>query len=453
MNLSNRRFWLLGAIAITAIIIITLVFAPASNKINSGSTYNRGPDGYAAWYAFMSKPGTKIQRWQKPFADFAKNPDPKPPSTLLRIYSSPIFTEAIPDIETKWVKQGNTLVILGVDAPVTAAPFSSLIPHSVGEIKIDTGRRVSREKKPILGDKFGGIVWKQNLGKGTVYFGSVSHLAANAYQDFPGNYEFLAKLVTQSEGGGKEIEGTEQTLAVNFIQNSSDPTSCSIINNPVGAGSPTVFKVTDSLNKPALPYEKAPIDIDARCQIDRTSQKTNKIINKIWVDEYIHGYKDPEIIEREFKDNLFTYLAKTPLFPVLIQGTIILIVAIFAGWNRFGQPVTISGPKVDNSEAYIQALAGVLEKANSTDFAVETIGKAEQLQLQTALLLGQTSLESDTLTTAWEEQTGRKAAELAELVRSPSRKSRISDRDLLAWLGKWEQIRQHLSSTNRNNPK
>ena len=450
MNLSNRRFWLLGAIAITAIIIITLVFAPASNKINSGSTYNRGPDGYAAWYAFMSKPGTKIQRWQKPFADFAKNPDPKPPSTLLRIYSSPIFTEAIPDIETKWVKQGNTLVILGVEAPVTAAPFSSLLPHSVGEIKIDTGRRVSREKKPILGDKFGGIVWKQNLGKGTVYFGSAPHLAANAYQDFPGNYEFLAKLVTQSEGGGKEIEGTEQTLAVNFIQNSSDPTSCTVANKFFRGGRdahPTSNLIYCGTG--ILPV----VDSGAISQIDRTSQKTNKIINKIWVDEYIHGYKDPEIIEREFKDNLFTYLAKTPLFPVLIQGTIILIVAIFAGWNRFGQPVTILGTKVDNSEAYIQALAGVLEKANSTDFAVETIGKAEQLQLQKALLLGQTSLESETLTTAWEEQTGRKAAELAELVRSPSRKSRISDRDLLAWLGKWEQIRQHLSSTNRNNPK
>lgn len=405
MNSSNRRLWLLGAIAITAIIIITLVFAPANNKLNSGSTYNRAPDGYGAWYAFMSKRGTEIERWQKPFPDFAKNPDTKSPSTLLRIYSSPIFTEAVPDLEEKWVKQGNTLVILGVNAPVTAAPFSSLLPASAGEIKIDTGRRVDRDKKPILGDKFGGIVWGKRVGKGTVYFGSAPHLAANAYQDFPGNYEFLAGLVTQSEGAGKEIEGTEQALAVNFIQN--------------------------------------PID---------RSQKTSPILNKVWVDEYIHGYKDPEIVKREYAGNLFTYLAKTPLFPVLIQGTIILIVAIFAGWNRFGQPVTLSAPQLDNSEAYIQALAGVLEKANSTDFAVETIGKAEQLQLQKALLLGQISLESDTLTTAWEEQTGRKAAELTELVRSRSRKQRISDRDLLAWLGKWEQIRQHLSS-NKKNPK
>lgn len=398
MNLSNRRLWLLGAIAITAIIIITLVFAPANNKLNSGSTYNIAPDGYGAWYAFMSKRGTEIQRWQKPVEDFAKNPDAKTSSTLLRIYSSSI-SEVVSDTEKNWVKQGNTLVILGVRAPVTKAPFSSLHPASAGEIKIDTGRRSPSDKKPILGDKFGAIVWQKTIGKGTVYFASAPHLAANAYQDFPGNYEFLAGLVTQLAGGSKEIEGTKQTLAVNFIQH----------------------------------------------PIDRQSQNPSKILNKVWVDEYIHGYKDPEIIEREYGENLFTYLAKTPLFPVLIQGTIILIVAIFAGWNRFGQPVTLSAPVVDNSEAYIQALAGVLEKANSTDFAVEILGKAERLQLQKALLLGQTSLESETLINAWVEQTGRKAAELEELLRSPSgKRRRISNPDLLAWLGKWEQIRQHL---------
>ncbi|MEG4518088.1 DUF4350 domain-containing protein [Microcoleus sp. AT9b-C3] len=402
MKLSKRRLWLLGAIAITAIIIITLLFAPANNKVNSGSTYNRAPDGYGAWYAFMSKRGTELQRWQKPFEDFAKNQDAKPPRTLLRIYSS-LIPEVVSEPETKWVEHGNTLVILGVRTPVTPAPFSSLYPASAGEIKIDTGRRYPSNKKQVLDDQFGAIVWKRTLGKGTVYFSSTSHLAANAYQDFPGNYEFLARLVTQLEGGEQEIEGVQQALAVKLIQNSSNP----------------------------------------------QSQGTSKILNKVWVDEYIHGYKDPEVLEREYEGNLFTYLAKTPLFPVLIQGTIILLVAIFAGWNRFGQPVTISAPQVDNSEAYIQALAGVLQKANSTDFAVEIIGKEELLQLQKALL-GQGSLESETLTNAWVEQTGRKAAELSELLRSPSPKGRISDSDLLTWLGKWQQIRQHLPSDRKN---
>jgi hypothetical protein len=407
MNLSNRRLWLLGAIGITAIIIITLLFAPANNKLNSGSTYNRSPDGYGAWYAFMSKRGIEIQRWQKPFEDFAKNQDAKPPSTLLRIYSS-LITEVVSDPEENWVKQGNTLVILGVSAPVTTAPFSSLHPDSAGEIKIDTGRRFPSDKNQILGDRFGAIVGQKTLGKGTVYFATTPHLAANAYQDFPGNYEFLAGLVTKTKETG-------------FFANSAGCNEVLSHKNPVS-------------DHP----------------IDRQSQKTTKISQKVWVDEYIHGYKDSEIIKRESGGDLFTYLAKTPLFPVLIQGTIMLIVAIFAGWNRLGQPVTISAPQVDNSEAYIQALAGVLEKANSTDFVVEIIGKAEKLQLQKAL--GQTSLESETLTNAWVEQTGRKAAELSEILRSPSRKRRISAPDLLTWLGKWEQIRQHLPS-NRKEPK
>ena len=393
----------MGAIAITAIMIVTLFFAPANNKVNSGSTYNRAPDGYGAWYAFMSKRGTEVQRWQKPFEYLAKNQDAKPPITLLRI-SSKLIPEAVPDTEKKWVEQGNTLVILGVRAPVTPAPFSSLHPASAGEIKIDTGRRYPSNKKQVLDDQFGAIVWKKPVGKGTVYFASTSHLAANAYQDFPGNYEFLAGLVTELEGGEQEIEGAQQALAVKLIQNSSQP----------------------------------------------QSQGTSKILNKVWVDEYIHGYKDPEVIEREYEGNLFTYLAKTPLFPVFIQGTIILLVAIFAGWNRFGQPVTLSAPHVDNSEAYIQALAGVLEKAKSTDFAVEIIGKEEQLQLQKTLLLGQGSLESETLTNAWVQQTGRKAAELSELLPSPSHKRRISDSDLLTWLGKWQQIRQHLPCDRKN---
>ncbi|NJS10121.1 MAG: DUF4350 domain-containing protein [Microcoleus sp. CSU_2_2] len=403
MNLSNRRLWLLGAIAITAIMIVTLLFAPANNKLNSGSTYNRAPDGYGAWYAFMSKRGIEMQRWQKTFADFAKNPEAKSSSTLLRIYSSS-NPEAVSDTEENWVRQGNILVNLGVRASVSAAPFSTMHSASAGEIKIDTGRREAKYKKSVLGDDFGAIVWQKKLGKGIVYFAVAPHLAANAYQDFPGNYEFLARLVTRSEGEVPGIEGTEQALTLKLIQNS----------------------------------------------VDRQTQNQNKIRNKVWVDEYIHGYKDPEIIQREYGENLFTYLAKTPLLPILIQGIIILIVAIFAGWNRFGQPVTLSAPQVDNSEAYIQALAGVLEKANSTDFAVEIIGKAEQLQLQKSLLLGQASLETETLINAWAEQTGRKAAELEELLRSPSQKRRrLSDPDLLARLRKWEQIRQHLPSNRK----
>jgi len=122
MKLSNRRLWIFGAIAIGAIILITLLAAPASNKLNSGSTYNRAPDGYGAWYAFMSERGTPVQRWRKPFEDLANNKDAKPPITLLRVYSnltSPrlsqsLIEQELTEKERNWVESGNTLVILGV---------------------------------------------------------------------------------------------------------------------------------------------------------------------------------------------------------------------------------------------------------------------------------------------------------------------------------------------------
>ena len=379
MNLSNRRLWLLGAIAIGAIIVITLLAAPANNKLNNGSTYNRAPEGYGAWYAFMSERGTPVQRWRKPFEDLAKNKNAKQPVTLLRIYS-PLTIDNIYGKERDWVESGNTLVALGVRQPVTNASFSTRLNSPAGSVKIDTQRRAKDIKNQLLGDRFGAIVWEESIGKGRVIFATTPYLAANAYQDFQGNYEFLAQLVTQS-----------------------------------GAG-------------------------------EQASNGENPIQNTVWVDEYIHGYKDSDVIKREQGGNVFSYLAKTPVFPIFVQGLILLLIAIGAGNRRFGKPVTLSTPAVDNSEAYIQALAGVLQKANSSEFILDVVGKEEQLQLQKALFLGRQQLNHQALIDAWVRQTGRPATELEQLLQMQSRNHRMSETDLLTWLGKWEQIRRTLSS-------
>ena len=100
------------------------------------------------------------------------------------------------------------------------------------------------------------------------------------------------------------------------------------------------------------------------------------------VDEYIHGYKDREIIVEEEKEDLFSYLAKTPLFPLAVQLLIVAIVASITAFRRFGQPNVIKKPVLDNTIEYIQALSGVLTKANCTGFVVTTIARDEQLKLQ-----------------------------------------------------------------------
>ncbi len=386
MNFSKRRLWLFGAIALGAIVLLTLFSAPANDKFNSGSTYNRAPEGYGAWYAFMEKRGTPLNRWRKPFQALTNSKDTKPSVTLLRVNSSLIPPGLFKD-ERDWVEKGNTLVILGVRQPVTEAPFSTRHQVEAGSVKIDTGRRNQKAEERLLGDRFGAIVWQESIGKGQVIYATTPYLAANAYQGFQGNYEFLAQLVTQNK-------------------------------------------------------------------------------QPVWVDEYIHGYKDPAAnacngknsrssqnddknstgITCEEEQSLVGYLANTALFPAFVQGLILLLVAIWALNRRFGKPLTLSAPVVNNSEAYIQALAGVLQKAESSEFVLEVLGKEEQLQLQKALFLGQESLDHQSLVNAWVQQTGRPATELEQVLQMQSRKRRISETDLLTWLGKWEQIRRHLPS-------
>lgn len=393
MKLSNRRLWLFGAIAIGAIILITFLSAPANNKLNSGSTYSRAPDGYGAWYTFMSERGTPVQRWRKPFEDLAKNKDVEGPISILRVHSSLAY-ERISGVERQWVEDGNTLVILGVRQLVTEANFSSQHQTKTGIVKIETQRRNKNAEQKLLSDSFGTIVWEESIGKGKVIFSSTPYLAANAYQDSQGNYEFLAQLVTQSLGEQASTVVGETVL----IQNQNSP------------------------------YQRG------------------KIKNPVWVDEYIHGYKDKEVLKRERKENVFSYLAKTPLFPAFVQGLILLIVAIWAGNRRLGKPVSLSTPEVNNSEAYIQALASVLHKANRSEFILEVVGKEDQLQLQKALCLGQQPLDNQSLIEAWVQQTGRSATELEQLLLLQSKKQRISELNLLTWLGKWEQIRRNLPS-------
>src|SRR4028118_315549 len=138
MKLSNRRLWIFGAIAIAAIILLTLVAAPANNQLNSGSTYNRAPDGYGAWYAFMSERGTPVQRWRKPFEALADNKSAKQPATLLRV-NSELKWQELSEKEQDWVKSGNNLVILGVYQPVTKAPFSTSPKRQAGGLRLDRG--------------------------------------------------------------------------------------------------------------------------------------------------------------------------------------------------------------------------------------------------------------------------------------------------------------------------
>ncbi len=385
IQLSRRQMTGL-AIALAAIVVLTLFLAPGGNLQQSGSTYSRSPDGYGAWYAYMEKRGTPLQRWKKPanVLFFPKGEEakrytpakgklvlPKTPITLLQINTRMESMFANDD----WVKQGNVLLLIGMKAPATEAPFTSDVESPIGKVRIDTGRRQSLappkdqlefKKTGRLSDRFGGVVWQEEIGKGRVIYAVTPHLAANAYQDFQANYEFLAKLVTEPG-------------------------------------------------------------------------------NPIWVDEYLHGYKDPVVNkDGQPEDNLFSYLMRTPLSLVAMQTAILLLLLIWGQNRRLGPPEPLTAPAIDNSAAYIQAMAGVLQKAECSEFVLETVGKAEQLEVQKALGLGITPLPLETLTLAWEQQTSRPAQELQSVLKPAGDRLRLSETDLRQWVDKVKELRQNL---------
>ena len=346
-------------IAIAVLIVLTLFVAPRSNRQTSGSTFGRAPDGYGAWFAYMKEQGTPVQQWKKPAEEFTEADGTG--KTLLQI--NPVY--GISGVDENWVSRGNTWIVLGVSAAVTEADFSTMQSSEQGQVKIDTARRrkLEGDERQLLGDRWGAIVWEACLGKGKVILAIPPFLAANAYQDEPGNFAFLAKLATQS---GKTI----------------------------------------------------------------------------WVDEYIHGYKDEEVVKREAQEDWGAYLSKTPLLPLLIQLGVVLAVLVWASNRRFGQHVALPSPNRDNSEAYIQALASVLNKAGRSEFVVDTVGREEQLQIQRSLGLGNTLLEREALMNAWTEQTGRSSEEIAEIF--PEGQMRLSESELSKWIERVKAIRQYL---------
>jgi hypothetical protein len=358
MNKERLRFLVLGLIFLAALILSTFFSAP-SNKIDVGSTYNKTAEGYGAWYAFMEARGSSITRWKKPHASLLKQPSSKP-ITLVKINNSESYYAPSSE-ELDWLRKGNRLVIIGLKYPTTNAPFSSQIQTDEGKIKIETTRRNSIQKQAILSDNFGAIIWQEKIGLGELIY-CISHdFAANAYQEYPNNYEFLAQIVSRN-------------------------------NNP------------------------------------------------IFIDEYLHGYRDEETIKKEAKNTLGQYLLQQPLSMIILQLGIIGSILFLANLRRFGKPLTTESASIDNNTAYIEALAGILRQANSNNFVVRTIGKESQIQLQNRLGLDNTLLDRQNLINLWVERTGKSTEELEKLLAFDPKNRSIDNLEMIQWLETWENI-------------
>lgn len=390
--MSQRRQVWIAVLVVLGMIVLSLFSAPTTTGLRQGSTYSRAPDGYGAWYASVQAQGIEIQRWQKPLEqlppgqaktipiDNRQGQAETAPITLLQIANGQGWLNA-PDRD--WIAQGNVFIqlgvglggVTGVNMAVTEAAFTSTLSSPVGAVKIQTSRRAEttvadRETQTVLADPYGSVVWSEAIGQGQLIVSITPHLAANAYQDEPGNFALLTQLVTAAD-------------------------------------------------------------------------------YPIWVDEYLHGYADSTDTAEAPSETVVSYLARTPVLLVIVQLVIGLLLCVWGLNQRLGTPIPLRSPPPPNSQAYIQALAAVLRKANSSEFVVKTIGKAEQRHVQQHLGLGLDPVEPTVVIATWKQRHPHSTADLEALLKLATQPRRLSSQELLTWLRQVWTVRQELKDSNK----
>ncbi len=376
-----RQYWQMILTAVVIIVLVTIISAVSGGDRLKGSSYSLEPQGYGAWYQKMVDQGMAIERWRKPIAKvFDKYPSD---TTLLQI-NSELEEFSLDPPDKKWIENGNTLVVLGVDALSNDIEFSQNLASPQGQVKIETTRRfqvtdssssyfnLSTIPTSIVSDDHGAVVWQSSIGKGNLILVTTPYLAANAYQDSTANYELLTALT-----------GNQQ---------------------------------------------------------------------RIVVDEYLHGYResrkpgDPNLPDDPHQpdgegENLMSYFTKTPFLVAFVNICLVLGILVWQQNRRFGAVIIPQPPQVDNSVAYIQALGGILRQAQSSEFVLQNIGKAEQLKLQQILGLGNKQLvDRQTLTDAWLAQTKLPAADLPVILQLAPSNQRFTEAELQQWLSKLQAM-------------
>jgi hypothetical protein len=293
-------------------------------------------------------------------------------------------------LQQSWVSQGNTLVILGVSAPAWEIPFRADLESSEGNVRIETTRRFRAESI------------KNELPQSTFKESVVSDRSGSAIATFT-----LEK--------GMVIIASTQYLAANAYQ-------------------------------------------DFRPNYELLAALVTQDRGQVLVDEYIHGYTDRQrksatskkageetSDDRETDGDALAYLANTPLSIVFLNLLLGILVLFWQQNRRFGKVIVPKLPEIDNSEAYIQALSGVLRQANSSEFVLQNIGRAEQLTWQQKLGLGKERLvEHQTLITAWETQTKLPTEDLRFVLQLTTAARRLTPAELTSWLAKVRTIDRQL---------
>jgi hypothetical protein len=358
-------------LALTSIALILLTLINApSSPQNTGSSYSKTPEGYGAWYEYMEKNGATIDRLRKPNNAEFFNANTKNTTFIQIAVDNNSFTGQL--IDANWIEKGNRWIIIG------AIQSSS---KKVQATKASFTSQPNTIAGPIKIDTTRRFIKTRNAPNTDTL---LDRQEEPLIQD---NYGTL--VMKNTLGKGELIYIVPQFIAANAYQSN-----------------PANFKYLSTLAKN----------------------------DRIWIDEYLHGYRDIETAKEEGKGNVFEFLAQTPIMILFTQFLIGISVLIYGKNSRFGQVKTVEPPPINNSLAYIQAMAGILQKANSTDFVTETLSKAEITKLQRNLGLGTAPQDPETIIKLWTQKTGRSPRELEQIFSALHRQQKLSEAELTKWL-------------------
>ncbi|QQE63768.1 hypothetical protein GFS31_04370 [Leptolyngbya sp. BL0902] len=476
----NRRTVILGAVALVLLLGLLLLGAPASSRLDSGSTWHRGPSGYSAWYESLEQQDVTVQRWQRPVEDLLeqvgraeKKPQPKP---------IPPGSEG-------------TTTTLNLDHPSFPNSFANLYPFRpplpLGRGAGDEGQSGANSEPNVLNTgtfphpKSLSQNWERDFeesqfrppsprGRGAGGEGQDPNGPETLVAILPGFidqqnlYSLIPWMPDWLEAGHRLVVlgWKTPTTAAPFSQVlSSDQGTVQIDTRRryQGSDSPTAF-LKDEYGSVAWEQEYGSLGrfiavttphLGANAYLNQPgnlaflTELVTREGGRVWIDEYLHGYRDADAVAAEVGgDSWLAYLGQTPLLILGLQALGVTLLALLAFNRRLGPRQPLKTPQIDNSQAYIQALAGVLYKANSHDFVVQTLSQAERITLQKALGLGTTPVPIEQLQAAWVQQYRRSSGELADILTPPTPRTETQLRD---WLQRVQSL-QPLSSGDSGNP-
>ncbi len=171
----------------------------------------------------------------------------------------------------------------------------------------------------------------------------------------------------------------------------------------------------------------------------------------IWVDEWIHGYRDLEaapILGDAAPQDLWDYFAQRPIAVMAGQGVLMLALLFWGQNQRFGALLRVTPPPRNSSEQYIQALADTLNTHGHTEYVLALLGQSLRDRLKSRLSLVGADLTGDgdrAIATEWVVVTGRPGSELLELLEQSRSEKRLKDSELLVWVQQADTILRGLS--------